>query len=299
MVKFIPGIWGPVITAIITLFLMAPFLRAIIMKKTKSKDFKKLREEKQINLGVQLSLLIFRVAIAAAIIFWTVYPLFPQEIILLAIITTAAVLVIIFSKRVIKVLSIKIEQHFLLNLHQKQAYEAVQTHVVNAIRAKDIHIENFKVSPDAPIIGKTLREINFKKSSGVYVIAILRGSGKINLPRADEQIYPYDELVVVGTDEEFSLLNKSIHDDEVPGIETATYHINLSQYEIEKGSSLIGVSIRDANIRDKTNTMIISIERRNNSINDFTSDFSFLEGDILLIAGEEVDLNAFSEKISQ
>ena len=297
LIKAIPGIWGSVITATITLMLMAPFLRTIIMKKTRSEDFKKLRDEGQINRATQISLVIFRGAIAAAIIFWSLYPLFPQAILLLVIITLSATFAIIFSEKVVKVVSIRIERRFLINLHQKQAYEAVQTHVANAIRAKDIHIENFKVSPDAPIIGKTLREINFKKESGVYVIAILRGSGKINLPRADEQIYPYDELVVVGTDEEFSMLNKTIHDDEVPGIETATYHINLSQYEIENDSALIGMSLMEAGIREKTNTMIICIERENNSINEFTPDFTFLEGDVLLIAGEEEDLKAFDKNV--
>ena len=300
MEKNIPGIWGRLISATITLLFMAPFLRAIIMKKNKSQEFKKLWYDNHFNRGALISLIIFRVAIAISLILAALIPLFPKATILLIVIASVFSLAIVLSQG-FKAQSIRIEKQFLQNLHQKQTYEdkkaAIPTHVANDIRARDIHIEHFKVSPDSPIIGKTLKEINFKQTTGVYVISILRGSGKINIPGADDRIYPYDELVVVGSDEEFSLLNKSIHYDEVSDIEEATYHINLSQYEIEKGSPLIGKSLLETDTRNKTKTMIISIERGNESFTEFTSDFIFLEGDTLWIAGEEENLNTFEENI--
>jgi len=302
MFKNLPGIWGSLICATITLLFMAPFLRAIIMRKNTSMEFKKLWVDNHFNKGALISLIIFRSGIAFTLILMALIPLFPKATVSLIIIAFAFAIVIVMSQG-FKAQSKRIEKRFLHNLNQKQVYEdkkaAIPTHVANYIKSRDIHIEHFKVSPDSPILGKTLKEINFKQTTGVYVISILRGSGKINIPGADERIYPYDELVVVGCDEEFSLLNKFIRYNDVDEIEEATYHINLSQYEIEKGSPLIGKSLKDADTRSKTKTIIINIERGEESITEFSSDFVFLEGDTLWIAGEEENLNAFEALVNE
>ena len=281
---------------------MAPFLRAIIMRKNTSMEFKKLWVDNHFNKGALISLIIFRSGIAFTLILMALIPLFPKATVSLIIIAFAFAIVIVMSQG-FKAQSKRIEKRFLHNLNQKQVYEdkkaAIPTHVANYIKSRDIHIEHFKVSPDSPILGKTLKEINFKQTTGVYVISILRGSGKINIPGADERIYPYDELVVVGCDEEFSLLNKFIRYNDVDEIEEATYHINLSQYEIEKGSPLIGKSLKDADTRSKTKTIIINIERGEESITEFSSDFIFLEGDTLWIAGEEENLNTFEALVNE
>jgi Putative regulatory, ligand-binding protein related to C-terminal domains of K+ channels len=302
MAKNLPGIWGSLISATITLLLMAPFLRAIIMRKNTSAEFKKLWFDNHFNKGALISLIIFRSGITLALILMALIPLFHMATVSLIIIASAVAIVIVLSQG-FKAQSKRMENRFLHNLNRKQDYEdkkaAIPTHVANDIRSRDIHIEHFKVSPDSPILGKTLNEINFKQTTGVYVISILRGSGKINIPDAEERIYPYDELVVVGSDEEFSLLNKSIHYNEVNEIEEAACHINLSQYEIEKGSPLIGLSLKDADTRSKTKTIIINIERDEESITEFSSDFIFFEGDTLWIAGEEENLNAFEALVNE
>ena len=302
MEKNIPGIWSRIISAIITLLFMAPFLRSVIMKKSKSAELEKLWNDNHFNRGAIVSLMIFRVALAMTLILMVLMPLFPKATILLAAIASVFTIGIVLSKG-FKAQSIRIEKRFLQNLHHKQVYEeskaAIPAHVANDIKAKDMHIEEFRVSPDSPIIGKTLKEINFKQTTGVYVISILRGSGKINIPSANERIYPYDELVVVGCDEEFQQLNNSIQYDKVADIEEASYHINLSQYEIEKDSPLIGKTLKEADTRGKTKTMIISIERGEESFTEFSGDFIFREGDTLWIAGEEENLKTFDENVQQ
>ena len=270
------------------------------MKKNRSIEFKKLWYDNHFNRGALISLIIFRVALALTLILMVLIPLFPKATVLLVAIAAVITTIIVLFQG-FKAQSVRIEKRFLQNLHQKQTYEeskaAIPTHVAKGIKEKDMHVEEFKVSPNSPIIGKTLKEINFKQTTGVYVISILRGSGKINIPSANERIYPYDELVVVGSDEEFLQLNETIHYNEVADIEEASYHIDLSQYEIEKDSHLIGKTLKEADTRNKTKTMIISIERDDESITEFSSDFIFLEGDILWIAGEEENLKSFDEKI--
>ena len=316
LLENIPGIRGSLIAAIITLALMSPFLSLIIVKKDESHELENLWSGNHPNRKTLIFLEIFSILLVASLISYVLIPLFPKASVLIVIISLAITTGIYFFKK-FKAFFIGIENHFLHNFHQKQAHEdkkaAIPTHVVNNIKAKDIHIENFKVSPDFADIGRTLKEIDFKKEAGIYIISIIRGSKRINIPGADERVYPYDKIVAVGSDEEFLRLNKFMKDKEVstkgeqdkkrPGKdgsykEKVPYHVNIFQYVIEKGNPLIGISIHESEVRKKTETLIINIERKSKSIMDFSSDFIFLEGDILWIAGEEEKLNEFEENLS-
>jgi CPA2 family monovalent cation:H+ antiporter-2 len=66
---------------------------------------------------------------------------------------------------------------------------------------------------------------------------------------------------------------------------------------VEKDSPLKGKTIRELNLREKTETLIIEIERNDESIINFSSDFVLLEGDTLLLAGEQERLDTFDGNI--
>ncbi|MDR0395375.1 MAG: cation:proton antiporter, partial [Tannerella sp.] len=199
----ISGVWGSVVSAVITLALMSPFLRAMIMKKNKSQEFRNLWSDSHFNRAALISLVILRGIIAVVLISFVLFPLFSTARVLLILIAAAVTLGMILSQE-LKKQSRKIEAHFLKNLDLKQIHEekkaAIPTIVARDMRAKDIHIEEFEISPNSPIIGKTLLELEFKQKTGVSVITILRGNRKINIPGANEYIYPYDRIVVSGCD---------------------------------------------------------------------------------------------------
>jgi CPA2 family monovalent cation:H+ antiporter-2 len=297
----ISGIWGSVVSAIITLSLMAPFLRAMIMKKNKSQEFRNLWNDSHFNRAALISLIVLRIVIGIVLISIVLFPLFSTARALLLIIALAVTIGMILSQE-LKKQSRKIEAHFLKNLGQKQIYEekkaAIPTTVARDMKAKDIHIEEFDIPPDSPIIGKTLLELEFKQKTGVSVITILRGNRKINIPGANEYIYPYDRMVVSGSDKELQKLITFIENRKAAETyEDLPYHISLSQYEIENDSPLIGKSIKELKLREKTETLIIAIERDGESIINFSSDFIFYENDTLLLAGEQEKLDRFDENI--
>ena len=198
----------------------------------------------------------------------------------------------------------KIEARFLRNLGQKQAYEAgraaIPATVADDMQAKDIYLEEFEILPNSAIAGKTLQELRFKQQTGVSVITILRGHRKINIPSAGERLYPGDRIVVSGCDEEFlklkSLLDCGAGAGEYPD-EAAQHHINLSQFEVERNSPLAGKTIKALLLRERTETLIVAIERDGRSIVGFTSDFVILAGDTLLIAGEQEKLDTFGDNL--
>lgn len=221
----------------------------------------------------------------------------------MVIISLAVVTLIIFSQG-FKEQSRKIEARFLENLNFKQKYDekkaAILPTVANDLRSKNIHIEEFEISQSSPSVGKTLRELNFRQNTGVNIITIIRGSRKINIPDGNEHLYPFDKLVVSGSDEEMLKLSHYLEDRRMKASqveEEAQHHISLSQYIIEPGCSLIGKTIAGAGIREKTECMVIGADRGDESIINISPSFMFNEGDVIWLAGEKDKLNSFEENI--
>lgn len=60
---------------------------------------------------------------------------------------------------------------------------------------------------------------------------------------------------------------------------------------------MIGQSIVELGIQEKTETMIIGIDKPNQTIISISPDYVFEEGDILLLAGEKEKLDLFEENL--
>lgn len=303
IMSYVPDIWGRILSAIVTLLCMAPFMRAIIMKKNRSREFKNLWSDNKFNRGALISLIVLRVAVCMVLTLIVLIPLFPRATILLAIIALVFLTIITFSQG-FKRQSRRIEAHFMENLNRKQEYEdsraAISSSVANDLLSKDIHIEELEISPQSPSIGRTLRELNFRQTTGVNIVTIIRGNRKINIPDGNEYLYPYDKIVVSGSDEEIQRLALKIkerNDKLLSTDDNTEHHITLSQYVIEKDSPMINKSLLDLNIREKTECLIIGIDRDEGSIVNFNSEFIFRENDILWIAGEKDKLISFEDNI--
>lgn len=303
IVERTPGIWGNIISAILTLLLMAPFLRAIMMKKNRSEEFKNLWKDNRLNRGALVSLIVFRIIICIVLVLMVLIPLFPRLTVLMVIISLAVVTLIIFSQG-FKAQSRKIEARFLENLNLKERMNekkaAILPAVANDLRSKSIHIEEFDIAQSSSSVGKTLRELNFRQKTGVNIISIIRGTRKINIPDGNTIIYPFDKLVVSGSDEEMQQLSQFL--EERKGQDTyleeeAPHHISLSQFLVEPDSPLIGKTIGSAGIREKTECMVIGIDRDDVSIINFTPNFMFEEGDVIWLAGEKDKLNSFEDNV--
>lgn len=301
--EHIPGIGGRILAAVLALLLMAPFLRAIIMKKNRSTEFRNLWSDSHFNRGVLIALIAFRVVLGMVLVLMVLIPLFPKATLLIVIIAMAVVTVIIFFQG-FKKQSRMMEARFLENLNQKQLMDerraAIPLTVAQQLRTKEIHIEEIEISPSSPKIGKSLRELNFRRNTGVNIVTILRGNKKINIPDADERLYPYDKIVVAGTDNNIQRLIRTIEERKSRNAESeedAVYHVGLVNYVLEKNSPIIGKSIMELNIQGKTECMVIEVERDKESIVDLSSGFKLKEGDTLLLAGESEKLHSFEENM--
>ncbi len=91
----------------------------------------------------------------------------------------------------------RIEDRFLSNFYEKENEENVED-----LSPWDAHMEKFEVKPEWNGIGKDLEELRLREKFGVNIATIERGSKIINAPKRDDVIFPYDQLIVIGTDEQ-------------------------------------------------------------------------------------------------
>ncbi|MDR2117973.1 MAG: cation:proton antiporter [Tannerellaceae bacterium] len=294
----LPGIWGRALSAAFALLLMAPFLRSIMMKKNRSKEFRTLWDDNHFNRGALISLVALRMGISCALILGVLVRLFPAYMLGMVIVSMAVIAAIIFFQG-FKRQSRRIEAHFLENLHRKQKQAPLHPEMAGHLLLRNIHIEEIEVSPLSPRIGKTLRELNFRRRLGLSVVSILRGHRKINIPDADERLYPHDRLIIAGSDDDIRRLIREVqsYDRTQDEEEDAQVHIALSQYVVEKGSYMAGRTLGELDVQRKTECMVICIDREGEPAISASSSFLFREGDTLLLAGEEESLAGFRTKM--
>ncbi|GHV17003.1 sodium:proton antiporter [Bacteroidia bacterium] len=301
IIEHIPGVWGKVLAAALTLTCMAPLLRAIIMKKNRSDEFRKLWNKQFTNRVALVILIIFRVALCFFAVIFELHILFPSSSITAIIIAIVYLAAIVFIKGV-KIQSRRIEKRFIDNFNSKEKNAAISSAVAKGLLSKNIHIEEIEVSPGSPSVGKTLSELNYRQTTGVNIITIIRGNRRINIPDGKACLYPYDRIIICGSDDEIMRFVESVEnlDNGEPAMSDAVqHHISLSQYPIGEGSVMIDKSIARLSIREQTECMVIGIDRGNESITNFSAGFVFHESDVVWIAGETDKLALFETNINK
>ena len=288
------------ITGILTLVLIAPFLRAIIMKKNHSNEWKRLWVESSINRIPLLFTIVVRFVIALAFIFYICNYLTRFTDALMIIIGIAVVSLMIAS-RWTKKRSIKMERLFIHNLRSRDIMAQVngekkplyEGHLLD----RDIHISDFDVPEDSSWGGKTLKELHLRERLGVDMSSIMRGSQRLNIPNGDTVIFPGDKLQVIGNDDQLQKFATALSTDLIPeDLEIEKREMKLRQLIISGKSEFCGKSLLESGIRDKYNCMVVGLEEGQENLTKIAPTRTFEKGDILWIVGEESDLQKIMER---
>ena len=288
------------ITGILTLVLIAPFLRAIIMKKNHSNEWKRLWVESSINRIPLLFTIVVRFVIALAFIFYICNYLTRFTDALMIIIGIAVVSLMIAS-RWTKKRSIKMERLFIHNLRSRDIMAQVngekkplyEGHLLD----RDIHISDFDVPEDSSWGGKTLKELHLRERFGVDMSSIMRGSQRLNIPNGDTVIFPGDKLQVIGNDDQLQKFATALSTDLIPeDLEIEKREMKLRQLIISSKSEFCGKSLLESGIRDKYNCMVVGLEEGQENLTKIAPTRTFEKGDILWIVGEESDLQKIMER---
>ena len=283
------------ITGLLTIVLIAPFLRAMVMKKNHSEEWKTLWAESNRNRLPLLFTILMRALVALTFIFYVCNYL--SEFSKALVITIGIVLLVcIILSRWIKHRSITLERLFMLNLRSRDIEAQVSGKKRPLYEGKlldrDIHIADFEVPYNSSWMGSTLKQLNLGQKYGVHVSSILRGGRRVNIPDGDSIIFPGDVLQAIGSDEQFNALHEAI-EREVVGEDTELEkrEMKLRQLVIAADSPFVGKTLIESAIRDHYNCLVIGLEEGKESLSAFKPNRKFEEGDIIWIVGEQDDLD--------
>jgi CPA2 family monovalent cation:H+ antiporter-2 len=274
--------FGNATAALITLIIISPFLWALSLHRVAVKEVEILRQERKYN-GPIMMMILFRIGLSIFYIGFLLNIFFSPIVAFFALII--AVGVYYFFPKQLHILYLKIENHFLKNLNDREIKKIKRRYA--SLTPWDGHMTTFQINKESNIAGKTLKTLRVREKMGINIAFIKRGEIMIKIPTKNERLFPGDEICVIGTDaqvKEFKnyLLRNEI---EIPkNVEKA--EIILQQLELNK-EELIGKSISQSLIREKANGMVVGIERNGKRLLNPESDLILEKDDILWVVGDK------------
>ena len=288
-----PNAWVAHISAVIlTLVATAPFLWALMVRKPNSLAFANLWLDKKYNRGPLLIIEISRNILAVLLFGFLVDRLFSGLIAFVVAIVVFAIVMFIFSKR-LQSFYARIEHRFLKNLN---ARELAASDKDSPLSPWDAHLATLTVSPDVSGLGKTLEELGWREKYGINIANIERGHRHIEIPSRFERIFPHDRLSVIGTDQQLQLFREEVEtDQELADTPTDSADIALVSIIVDEHNHLRGQTIRDSGIREKTNGLVVGIERGDQRMLNPASSTIFEWDDVVWIVGDRKKIARLSQ----
>ncbi|WP_027444391.1 cation:proton antiporter [Segatella baroniae] len=287
------------ITGVATIVLIAPFLRAMVMKKNHSDEFKRLWVESNFNRPPLVFTIVVRFIVALMFVFYIINYLTRFTNALMICMGTAVVGLIMYS-RLAKTRSIKMERQFMLNLRSRDIQAQVQGTkrplYAGHLLDRDIHIGHFELPEDSLWAGKKLSNLQMRNRFGVHVSSILRGAHRINIPNGETVLFPGDQLQVIGNDDQLKLFGDSVERELVPAdLEVEKREMKLRQMIVSGSGSLVGKTLKASGIRDLYGCMVVGVEEGQENLTMMDPKRTFEKGDIVWVVGEEDSLTRLFE----
>jgi len=286
-------------TGLLTLLLVSPFLRAMIMKKNHSPEFKALWMERRINRLPLVFTILVRIVIAMAFVFYVVNYLSRFRNALIVCIALVLIIVMIFS-RGIKRRSIRLERMFIENLRSREIAAQVSGRkkplFEDRLLDRDIHISDFDVPEDSRWAGQTLYKLHLRERFGVHVSSILRGHHRINIPGGQMVIFPGDRIQAIGSDEQLRHFGQALRGeliDDDPEIEKR--EMQLRQIVLSPDSPFVGKTLRESGIRERFGCLVVGVEEGQQDLTAIDPTRVFEPADILWVVGEAEQIRGLKE----
>ena len=299
--RMMPGMhwWANGICGVLTVMFIAPFLRAIVMKKNHSEEFRALWNDSRSNRMPLLVTILVRLIIASAFVFYICNFLTRFTNALMMTIAVAVVGIMILS-RGLKKQSIKMERMFVQNLHSRDIEQQVlglkkplyEGHLLD----RDIHISEIEIPENSTWAGLCLADLRLSNRFGIHVSSILRGHRRINIPGGDDIVFPGDKLQVIGSDSQLAAAHAAVAGDiepDDPDIEKR--EMRLSQIVIDNHSPFVGKTLPETGLRSEFNCMVVGREEGKENLSMVGPAYKFRLGDILWIVGEDDALKRVQE----
>lgn len=271
-----------VLTVIITIGLMLPFVWALTAKKINSGAYTSLWLDSKYNHGPLVLLEVLRNLLAVLFLGFLLNQLFNIWVALVGSLLVIPFVIFIFRQKLQKFYS-RIERRFMRNLHDREL--SANTGANSDLSPWDAHLAYFTVSPDAQWVGGSLENLAWREKYGVNIASIERGTKMIPTPQRTEQVYPYDKLAVIGTDQQLKDFRLVV--EPVPGENNVPEEeMTLFKIIVDEHTHLKGKTVRGSGIREITRGLVVGIERNGERILNPPSDMVFEWEDVVWIVGD-------------
>lgn len=288
LVNIVPA-WSRLLTAVITVTAMSPFLMALTYPASKQTERDRLKAAGA-HVDVPLIVMsIFRSLIALTIVVWYISTLYSAVAGSTIGVAVFLLLIFSFSKKVRKRMR-SIETRFLDNLNERELRKSG----ANNNLISNLHLAFMTVGSACEFVGEQLANSNLRQTYGVSVASIQR-AGKLTLvPAASARIFPGDTLGIIGTEEQIQSLIPIV-EAELP-IENASSiaDVRLTSVQLTESSPLIGKTLKNSDLVQQYSALLVSVQRDGNFIAHTDKEFHFCVGDSLWLVGDVNQINRLS-----
>ncbi len=279
-----------VISFVVSFGVASPFIWALIARKPDVIAYKELWLQKKYSRGPLLMVEILRLMLTIVFIGFWVDRLFTTKIAMIIAVPVIIIFLFYFSKRIQKFYR-KIETRFLDNLNQREIDARKSNPTLfssdSNMNSWDVHLSDLEVDPHAKFVGRHLLELAWREKFGINLAYIKRGDKIIYAPKRDDRLLPYDQIGVIATDDQMNNFMKAFNEKETSEMEEKDLsNIILYRMVVDEKNKLKGKSIRNSQIREKTNGLVVGIERESQRIVNPESDLVLEWGDVIWIVGD-------------
>lgn len=273
---------GVIISVAISLLIMSPFLWALSIKRIERTAYSHLWLNKKYTRGPLVAMEIFRVALGVFFVGFLMYEFFDTWIASGIALTLIVLVMIIFSRKLQSFYE-RMEKRFFHNLNAREAAKEQPE-----ILPWDTHLLELTVAPESDLVGQTLVDLAVREKYGINIAMIERGNMMIPTPNRDERLYPHDRVLVIGTDDQLASVKPLFEGEHTETENKATFpkqDMSLQKIIINSKSPVFGQTIRESGIREKTQGLVVGIERNGQRMLNPDSNLTFENEDIVWIVG--------------
>lgn len=293
-----------ILSLLISLALASPFLWALMARRPNTLAYKELWLEKRYSRGPLLILEIGRIMIGVILLTVWVSRIFEAKQAIFIVVPGVMLILFVFTRRIQSFYQ-RIELRFLDNLHAREeaAYNSLSENVSRrnaALQTEllpwDAHIVQLEVPPQTEYIGRKLSELAWREKYGINIVYIKRGDSMLNVPERNSILLPFDQVGIIATDEQVQDF-KPVFDSVITSGSgfIDVNEIALMKFVVNEHTKLKGVTLRYSGVRERTNGLVIGIERNNQRMLNPDSNLVFEWGDIVWIVGEKKKIIAFTQ----
>ena len=304
--------YANLVTAALTLLVMSPLLRAVLVNRAGSAELFSILWFKRRANHLPLMILVLGKVLLAALSLYFVFNDLVGIHGLLAFAAMAVAVYCIASSDWLMGEYLRIESRFLVNLNEKhmrkhresQGEEGEQGHWFD----EELFLAYYKVSDNSPIIGKTMKQLSVRQYYGCNVLQMRTPQATIDMPGGEVAVTKGASLLVIGTESQLKIMDAAIIQRHLE-LHRQWGPVTLRQFMLEdhayapeqqflslaitidKHSPILGTSLKAADLRHKWSCLVIGLERGAFTITNPNVSLVFEENDLLWVLGKQKMMN--------